>query len=420
MIDVKAHTLSNGLTLLHHYDASTRMVCVNLMMNVGSRDESPSRTGLAHLMEHLMFTGSLNAPNYDLPLQAAGGESNAWTSVDVTNYYETLPAQNLETALWLESDRLLHLSLHDDGIATQKKAVIEEFKQNCLNQPYGDLGHCVGSTAYTRHPYRWPVIGLRPDDIANASHDEIIKFFHDHYAVNNAVLCISGHVDFDDTVRLVEKWFGDIEPVPLRARNIAQEPAQTEPRLARFTREVPEDMLYLTFHMCGRGEADYAACDQLSDVLSSGMSSRLYRNVLLKSGMFTSLDASVTGNFDPGLFLIRGRLAHGVKYDDALQVIKHELDVLVADGVTPYEHEKATNKYESNALFENIGYAAKAAKLCLYEMLGKAQPGTNYHAASINTEIEHYHALTPQLLQEAASRLFTPSNTTVIYYGPNA
>lgn len=420
MIDVNVYKLPNGLTLLHHYDCSTRMVCVNLLYDVGSRDENQSCTGLAHLMEHLMFTGSRYAPDFDGALQAAGGESNAWTSADMTNYYETLPAQNLETALWLESGRLLGLNLNDQGVSVQKKVVVEEFKQRCLNQPYGDLSHCVNSVAYTVHPYRWPVIGLSPDDIERASHREIVDFFHSHYAVNNLILCISGHVALDRAVDLVVKWFGDIEPVQLPKRELPQEPAHTARRCAHFRRDVPDDMVYLVFNMCGRTERDYVACDQLSDILSNGTSSRLYQNVLLKTGMFTDLDASVTGTIDPGLFLLRGRLSKGVKFDRALAAIEQELQRLVDDGVTQYEHEKATNKYESNFLFENIGYAEKAVKLCQYELLGKNSRELDYNADSVNTEVGRYHNLDRSRLQQVASQLFRPENSSVIFYGPNA
>lgn len=420
MIDVSVYNLPNGLTLLHHYDCSTRMVCVNLLYDVGSRDESRTCTGLAHLMEHLMFTGSRYAPNFDEALQAAGGESNAWTSVDMTNYYETLPAQNLETALWLESGRLLGLNLSEDGVSVQKKVVVEEFKQRCLNQPYGDLSHCVNSVAYTVHPYQWPVIGLSPNDIERASHRQIVDFYKAHYAVNNAILCISGHVALDKTVALVEKWFGDIAPVQLPKRELPQEPAHTARRWARFHRDVPDDMLYLVFNMCGRTDRDYVACDQISDILSNGTSSRLFRNVMLKTGLFTDLDASITGTLDPGLFLLRGRLSKGVKFDRALAVIEEELQHFVDEGVTQYEHEKATNKYESNFFFENIGYAEKAVKLCQYELLGKNSRELDYDAASVNTEVSRYHDLDTARLQHVASRLFRPENSSVIFYGPNA
>ena len=282
------------------------------MYDVGSKDENPKATGLAHLFEHLMFTGSKNAPNFDAPLQAAGGSSNAWTSVDITNYYETLPAQNVETAFWLESDRLRYLNLTDESIDTQKSVVIEEFKQRCLNVPYGDLYHFCNDLAYKVHPYRWPTIGLSVDDIKNASHEDIKSFFAQHYAVNNLILCVSGHIEFEKAVALTEKWFGDFAPANIPVRNLPQEPVQTEQRFMSVKREVPQNVLTMMYHMCGRCDADYQVCDMLSDVLSNGMSSRFYRNVLVKSGLFTELDASVSGTYDPGLFIVRARLASGV------------------------------------------------------------------------------------------------------------
>ena len=397
------------------------MVAVNLLYHVGSKNEHPHRTGLAHLMEHLMFTGSKYAPNYDAPLQAAGGESNAWTSVDITNYYETLPAHNIETAFWLESGRLMDLNLSEESIDTQKRVVMEEFKQRCLNQPYGDLGHVVNALAYQVHPYRWPTIGLKLEHIQEASYDEIVAFFHAYYAVNNAILCVSGHIDFDRVVELAEKWFGDMMPHQQPPRQIPAEPEQTEPRLKRVCRTgVPQDMIYLLFPMCGRGGADYQACDNVSDILSNGTSSRFYRHVLVPSGLFTELDASVRGNEDSGLFIIRGRLTKNADFERAKTAIEAEIQRLFDAPPTQHEIEKCVNKYESNLLFENIGYAEKAVKLCRYELLGMAHPETGLSAHSINTEIERYRALTPEKVLEVARRLFSPQRCSVLYYGPNA
>lgn len=413
MISFNSHRLSNGLRLLHHYDGVTKMVAVNLLYDVGSRDESMGRTGLAHLMEHLMFTGTASAPNFDTCLQVAGGESNAWTGVDVTNYYETLPAHNLETAFWLEAGRLQELNLHDSSIATQKSVVIEEFRQRCLNMPYGDVVHLINGLAYREHPYRWPTIGERVDDIEQASHDEIRAFFKTHYAVNNLILCVSGNVQFCEVVKLAEKWFGDIAPQPLLARSLPVEPAQQEARfLTAHRNNVPQDLLYMTYHMCARGDADYQATDLLSDVLANGTSSRFYQNLLLKTGLFTELDASIMGTRDPDLFLVRGKLGHGVKFDEAKKAIEAELNRLVQDGVTSYELEKCCNKFESSALFESIAYADKAEKLCRYELEGEAD--------DINTEIERYRAVTPNHIARVANSVFAPCNCSTLYYGPNA
>lgn len=412
MISFNTYRLKNGLRMLHYYDKNTQMVALNLLYDVGSKDENPKATGLAHLFEHLMFTGSKNAPNYDAALQAAGGSSNAWTSVDMTNYYETLPAHNVETAFWLESDRLMNLNLSDEGIDTQKSVVIEEFKQRCLNVPYGDFYHICNDLAYKVHPYRWPTIGLNVDDIKNASHEEIKAFFSNHYAVNNLILCVSGHVEFEKAVALAEKWFGDFSPVGLQPRNLPQEPIQTEQRFLSVNRDVPQNMIVMMYHMCGRGGADYQACDMLSDVLSNGTSSRFYRNVMVKSGLFTELDASVSGTFEPGLFLVRARLADGVSFATAQKAIDGELKDFLNTGATAYEMEKCANKYESTQLFDTITYEKKGVKLCQYELLSEA--------ADINREVQKYRDLTQAGLMNVAQKLLNPNNCSILYYGPDA
>ncbi len=412
MIQVESCKLANGLRLLHHYDASTRMVAVNLLYDVGSRDEKPCLTGLAHLMEHLMFTGSLNAPSFDAPLQKAGGESNAWTSCDVTNYYDVLPAHNLETAFWLESDRLLNLSLDDASVELQKSVVMEEFKQRCLNQPYGDIWHLIHETAYSAHPYRWPTIGLRLDDIAKVTTADVRNFFESNYSVDRLVLCVSGNVRFDNVLKLAEKWFGDITPHGNAKCHYTKEPPQLAPRMAKASRDVSHDMIVRAYHMCGRGETGYRASDMLSDILSNGKSSRLYRNLLMGSGLFIDIDASVSGYFDPGLFYIKGRLAPGVDWQQASDAIDHEIDKLLNFGVTEHEVTKCANKYASTFLFDNIAYAEKAVRMCEYELLSSV--------AGINQEIEHYRSLTPDDVLHAAREILRPENCSTIYYGPNA
>ncbi len=412
MISFNTYRLHNGLRLLHYFDKNTQMVALNLLYDVGSKDESPAATGLAHLFEHLMFTGSKHASNFDEPLQAAGGNSNAWTSVDMTNYYETLPAHNVETAFRLEADRLRNLNLTDESIDTQKKVVIEEFKQRCLNVPYGDFHHISSSLAYKVHPYRWPTIGLSVDDIKNASHEEIKTFFNRHYAVNNLILCVSGKVDFQQAVMLAEKWFGDFEPADIPARHLPQEPVQNEQRFLSVKRNVPKNVISMMYHMCGRGGADYQACDMLSDVLSNGLSSRFYRNVLVKTGIFSELDASVTGTYDPGLFIVRAHLSDGVTFNQAQDAINAELDNFLREGVTAHEMEKCANKYESTQLFSNISYAKKAVQLCQYELLSEA--------ADINREVEKYRNITQEGLMHVAEKLLSPDNCSILYYGPDA
>lgn len=410
MITVNRHTFANGLRLLHHYDAATRMVAVNLLYDVGSKDEDAQCTGLAHLCEHLMFTGTHSVPKYDTELQKAGGDSNAWTNADVTNYYETLPAHNLETALWLESDRLQHLALSEESVTTQKNVVIEEFKQRSLNVPYGDLSHILNGASFKVHPYRWPVLGLTTDHIAQVTPQVVRQFFEQHYSVNNLIMAISGNVTFDEAVKLVDKWFGSIPARSIVQRNLPVEPVQRQARFVAKHSDVPQDLLYITYHMCDRRHPDYQACDLLSDVLANGTSSRFFRNVLMKSKVFTDLDAAVTGSIDPGLFLVRGKLSQGSTFEEAQRLVDAELHDLVENGVSQYEITKCTNKFHSRLLFDNIGYADKALRLCEYEHISVAE--------DVNEEIEKYKALTPEKVRTVARQIFAPENATTLHYGP--
>ena len=384
------------------------MVAVNLLYNVGSSDEKVPLTGLAHLLEHLMFTGSEHVVSFDEALQAAGGESNAWTSVDSTNYYDVLPAHNLETALWLESDRLQGLTLSDESITTQKSVVIEEFKQRCLNAPYGDLSHLISRLAYTKHPYQWPPIGRTVDDVEGATADDVRQFHHAHYAVNNAILCISGNVTLERALETANKWFGDIEPHTVAPRAHATEPKQTEARLLEVQREVPQTIICRAYQMPGRKDSMYPACDVLSDVLSNGKSARFYQNVMLTTGLFTELDASVGGTLDCGLFYVRGKLAPNATVQQAQEAIDNELNRLLCDGITQYEVEKFVNKHIATERFENLGYLQQAMRLCLYEQLGDAD--------LINHEEDHYRALTPEDIMTAAHQLLQPTNCSTLIY----
>ena len=411
MINFKTYRLSNGLRLVHHYDASTQMVAVNLLYDVGSSDENPDKTGLAHLMEHLMFSGTKHVAKYDEMLQKAGGDSNAWTSLDVTNYYDVLPAHNIETALWLESERLLNLNLTDENIEIQKNVVIEEFKQRYLNQPYGNILHLTHGLAYDVHPYRWPTIGLDVETIKNFRKDDVVDFHNRHYAVNNIVMCLSGNVDFDTAVALVEKWFGDIEPQNVSPRRLPVEPIQKEQRFMTHRSDVPNNMILRTYHMCGRDDCQYQATDLLSDVLGNGMSSRFYEKLIKGSDLFVDVDASVLGSRDPGLFYVRARLADGAPFDKANGMIDGVLKELL-DGISSREVEKCVNKYISNKLFDNVGYAEKAVSLSMHELV--------WGADKINTENEIYRSLTPSDLLDVASRIFCPENCSTIYYGPSA
>ncbi len=408
MIKVNRHILDNGLRILHHRDDSTQMVALNLLYDVGARDEDPQRTGFAHLFEHLMFGGSVNIPEFDTPLQIAGGENNAWTSNDITNFYTVVPAYNVETAFWLESDRMLSLAFTPRSLDVQKQVVIEEFKQRNLNQPYGDMDLLLRPLAYKVHPYAWPTIGKDISHIEGVTLDEVKSFFFRYYAPNNAILSVSGHISFDETVRLCEKWFAPIERRDVPKRNLPVEPLQNERRSMEVERNVPLDAIKMAFHIGKRTDVDYHCYDTLSDILSNGNSSRLFRNLVTDKKIFAEADASITGDLDSGLFLLSGKLLPGVTMKDGEEALLEELDRLVTEKVGEEELLKVVHKFESNDMFSNINYLNKATNLAYYELFDKAE--------SINTEVDKYYNLTPGRLQEAARKAFVATNCSVVYY----
>lgn len=401
-------TLSNGLRLVHHLDTSTQMVALNIVYDVGARDEHPLHTGFAHLFEHLMFGGSAHIPDYDTPLQQAGGENNAWTNNDITNYYLTVPRANVETAFWLESDRMLELAFSEQSLEVQRGVVMEEFKQRCLNQPYGDVGHLLRPLAYKVHPYQWPTIGKELSHIADATLDEVKHFFFRFYAPNNAVLAVTGNISWDDTVRLTEKWFAPIPRRDVPVRNLPQEPEQTAERRLTVERNVPVDALFMAWHMCARGEPDYYAFDILSDILSNGRSSRLNRRLVQEQKLFSSIDAYISGSRDAGLLQLSGKPAAGVSLQQAEDAVWRELDELCRVPVGEAELEKVKNKFESTQIFGNINYLNVATNLAWYELTGKAE--------DIDLEVGNYRAVTPEQLQAVATDAFRRENTSVLYY----
>lgn len=412
MIEVNRHTLGNGLRIVHNRNTATQMVAVNLLYCVGSKDEDYEHTGLAHFVEHLMFSGSKNAPDFDLCLQEAGGENNAWTTNDITNYYEILPSENLETAFWLESDRMADLLLSEKSIEVQRSVVIEEFKQRCLNTPYGDLSHLWRGILYKKHPYRWPVIGKQVSDIENMPEQEIRRFRERYYAPDNAILSVVGNVDSDFVFRLAEKWFGDIPASGLGKSPLDKEPAQSAERSLHVSRNVPHDLLLKAYRMCGRNASDYQVCDLLSDVLANGRSSRLFRNIYAEGNLVSSIDASVTGDLDDGALLVRAQLLPGVTFDAVDSAIKEELRKVKDGDVSDWEIEKNVNRFESNALFGNINNDEKASNLAYYEMLGDAN--------SINTEVDKYRAITRDRLSSVASKVLSDENCSTVYYEASA
>lgn len=408
MLKINKHTLSNGLRLVHSPDDSTQMVALNLLYNVGARDEHPGHTGFAHLFEHLMFGGSVNIPDYDGPLQLAGGENNAWTNNDITNYYLTVPRQNVETGFWLESDRMLSLDFSERSLEVQRGVVMEEFKQRCLNQPYGDVGHLLRPLAYRVHPYQWPTIGKELSHIANATLDEVKEFFFRFYAPNNAVLAVTGNIPFEEAVRLTEKWFGPIPRRDVPQRNLPQEPVQTEERRLTVERNVPLDSLFMSYHMCDRLHPDYYAYDILSDVLSNGRSSRLNQRLVQQKQVFSSIDASIAGSADAGLFHLSGKPAAGVSLEAAEAAVREELLLLQTELVGEQELEKVKNKFESTQIFGNINYLNVATNLAWFELNGQAEDMEN--------EVVRYRAVTARQLAEVAKRAFREENAVVLHY----
>jgi predicted Zn-dependent peptidase len=408
MITVNRHRLSNGLILLHHLDTQTEMVALNILYNVGSRDEDPAHTGFAHLFEHLMFGGSANIPDFDEPLQEAGGENNAWTSDDITNYYDVVPRQNVETAFWLESDRMLSLNFSQKSLDVQKQVVVEEFKQRNLNQPYGDISLLIRPLAYRVHPYQWPTIGKEVAHIEQATLDEVEHFFYHHYAPNNAILAVAGNISFDEAVRLTEKWFGPIPMRDVKPRCLPQEPVQTEPRFLEVVRDVPMDAITKAYHMCGRCDRDYHAFDILSDILSNGRSARLPQRLIMERKLMTEVNAYISGSIEPGLFFVTGKPAPGVTLEEADEALQEELRKLAEEPVSEKELTKLVNKFESNDVFSNINFLNKATNLAYFELLSKAE--------DINTEVDKYLALTPEWVRRVAQETFHPENCSTLYY----
>lgn len=408
MIQVNRYTLANGLRIVHNEDDSTQMVALNLLYDVGARNEDPSHTGFAHLFEHLMFGGSLHIPDYDTPVQNAGGENNAWTNNDITNYYITLPHQNVETGFWLESDRMLSLDFSPKSLEVQRQVVIEEFKQRNLNQPYGDASHLLRELAYESHPYRWPTIGKEIAHIAQATLEEVKDFFYRFYAPNNAILAVTGHISFEETVRLAKKWFGPIPARNISPRQLPAEKPQTAVRRKTVERKVPVDAIYMAFHMSNRMHPDYYVYDMITDILSNGRSSRFIQSLVQEQKLFTSIDAYISGSLDEGLLHVTGKPVEGVSLEQAEEAIWKELEKMKTVPVSEQELEKVKNRYESEQIFNNINYLNVATNLAFFELTGKAE--------DINEEVGKYRAVTAEQIQATSARCFVPENCSILYY----
>jgi zinc protease len=408
MIHYQEFTLSNGLRCLVHEDFTTPLAVLNVLYDVGSRDENPSRTGFAHLFEHLMFSGSVNVPSYDEPLQKVGGENNAFTSQDITNYYLSLPAANIETGFWLESDRMLDLAFSQNGLDVQRKVVVEEFKQSYLNQPYGDVWLKLKPLAYNTHPYQWNTIGKEISHIEEAEMDDVRAFFRKHYAPQNAVLVVAGAVAFDEVKRLTEKWFGPIEGGPRYERQLPQEPTQTEARHAETTAAVPLSALYKAYHMPARLDPRYHAVDLLADLLGRGKSSRLHQKLVKEQALFNNISASLTGALDPGLLVVSGKLNTGVALEDADRAVEAAVAELLQADVPATELDKVKNQAETGLVFGEIELLNRALALAIGKLLGNAN--------LVNEEPGLLQAVTPADIRQAAELVLRPENCTTLYY----
>jgi zinc protease len=408
MITYDRFELSNKLRLLVHVDKSTPLAAVNILYDVGSRDEDPEKTGFAHLFEHLMFSGSANIPRYDEPLQNAGGENNAFTSTDITNYYLTLPANNLETAFWLESDRMMNLAFSEKGLEVQRNVVCEEFKQRYLNQPYGETWLILRQMAYHVHPYQWPTIGKKVEHIENAVMQDVRDFFSRFYCPANAIMVVAGNVDPKEVVELAEKWFGPIPSGKVHKRNLPVEPVQRYPRRKSIRRDVPVNAIYKAYHTCKRWDPEYYADDLLSDILSSGYSSRLYINLVKEKRLFSEINAYITAEFDNGLFVVTGKIMDGVSMDAADMAIREELNLLKKEIIDTRELQKVKNKMESRLLLSEIGILNKALNLAMAELAGDPE--------LVNSEADAYNKVTAKDIQQRAKVIFNESNCSTLRY----
>jgi predicted Zn-dependent peptidase len=411
MVSFQKHQLSNGLRLLVHEDKSTPMAVVNVLYDVGARDEDPGKTGFAHLFEHLMFGGSKHIPDYDEPLQTAGGENNAFTTNDITNYYCKLPADNIETAFWLESDRMLSLAFSKKSLDVQRKVVCEEFKEHYINKPYGDVWHKLREMAYTTHPYRWMTIGKELKHVEDASLEDVKHFFSKHYTPSNAILVVAGNIAFERVVELTEKWFGSIPSGNKYKRSLPAEPKQVAPRFLEVKANVPLDALYKCWHIFSRTDSRYYTADLLSDILSGGGSSRLYHSLVKEKQLFSSIECYHLGSLDAGLMVIEGKLVKGVSMKDAEAGVEEELSKLCEHGVTDQELEKVKNQAESAMVFEDMNIMNRAASLALYELLGDPD--------MINTELDKYRAVSTSDIKELSRIIFDKNNCSTLHYLSN-
>ncbi len=411
MIQFEKFQLSNGLRVVVHEDPSTPMAVLNVLYDVGARDEDPEKTGFAHLFEHLMFGGSVHISDYETPLQLAGGENNAFTTEDLTNYYEQLPAENIETAFWLESDRMLSLAFSEKSLEVQRKVVCEEFKEHYINKPYGDAGFKMRELAFRVHPYRWMTIGKELSHIEQASLTDVKEFFHKHYCPANAILVIAGNIKTAPMLSLAEKWFGSIPGGQKYIRRLPQEPLQTEARTREVRADVPLDAIYKCYHMAPRLEDGYYHAEMITEILGGGSSSRLHQHLVKEQQLFSHIECHQTGSMDAGLVVIEGRLIKGVDMMAADRAIEAELDKMMTVAIGEKELTKVKNKTESAIQFEDMALMNRATSLAIYELLGDAN--------LMNTELARYQDVTSAQLLETARRIFDKANCSTLYYYSN-
>lgn len=408
MIHFERFQLSNGLRVIVHEDVSTPMAVVNVLYDVGARDEDPGRTGFAHLFEHLMFGGSVNIDDFETPLQLAGGENNAYTTNDFTNYYIQLPAENIETAFWLESDRMLSLAFSEKSLEVQRKVVSEEFKEHYINKPYGDVWFKMRELAYKKHPYRWMTIGSELSHIEQAQLTDVQQFFFKYYRPANAILVVAGNVKTAQARLLAEKWFGDIPSGEKYKRNLPVEPLQREIRKLEVTAAVPLDALYKAFPMASRTEPGYYVADLITEVLGGGASSRLHQTLVKEKKLFSQIECYHTGSNDPGLVVIEGKLIKGVSLAEGDKAIEEELEKMRTQKITEKELTKIKNKTEAAIVFEDMSVMNRANSLAIYELLGDVN--------MMNTELEKYQAVTAEELLNTSRQIFDPNNSNTLYY----
>lgn len=408
MIQYNQFELSNGLKMLVHEDHSTPLAAVNILYNVGAKDEEEHKTGFAHLFEHLMFGGSKHVTSFDEPLQKVGGENNAFTSNDITNYYITLPAVNIETAFWLESDRMLSLSFDPEVLEVQRSVVIEEYKQRYLNQPYGDVWLYLRELTYKVHPYKWPTIGKEISHIENATMDDVKNFFFKYYIPNNAFLVVAGNVKAEEMRNMAEKWFGPIPSGKPYLRNLPKEPKQTAPRKMEVEANVPLDAIYKAYHSSGKLSDDYYATDLLADILGRGKSSRLYNTLVKEKKLFNSIHAHVSGSVEPGLFIIDGKLNEGVSIEEGEREINNVLKEILKSEVPELELTKVKNQAEASIVFEHVELINRATNLAFAAMLGDPE--------LINKDPQNIQKVTAPEIKRVANEVLKEENCSTLYY----